>query len=212
MLIGSFIATMLYGVTTLQVAVVWVYINRALDTLHSVFMVYSVYFYLVVSYYDPTLLAADHWSLNIFSHADLPMYDMTVSFLCPKKYRFWVTSIIGLAVFAHFAFGVEVVILMFIRNDLAKLSDLKFIAAVPFAIFAVLSDTMIAGALCYFLHDCRSEVFSKRANSIISILIIYAVNRCLLTSAVTVAELTVFFTLPTSLWVLAIDSVVGKCQ
>ncbi|KJA26624.1 hypothetical protein HYPSUDRAFT_280341 [Hypholoma sublateritium FD-334 SS-4] len=71
--------------------------------------------------------------------------------VCSKQYRGWVTCLIGLVVLAHFAFGV----------DLAQLPELKLIAAVLFAISAVLSDIMIAGALCYLLHGSRSEVFSK---------------------------------------------------
>ncbi|KJA26623.1 hypothetical protein HYPSUDRAFT_36343 [Hypholoma sublateritium FD-334 SS-4] len=77
-LIGSSIAMMLYGLTTLQtylyytncledprstkafVAIIWV-----LDSLHSAFMVYSVYFYLVLSYFNPASLAVGHWSLNL---------------------------------------------------------------------------------------------------------------------------------------------------
>ncbi|KJA26631.1 hypothetical protein HYPSUDRAFT_36351 [Hypholoma sublateritium FD-334 SS-4] len=227
-LIGSFIATMLYGLTTLQtylyyayypkdsrstkalVAVIWI-----LDTLHAAFMAYSVYYYLVISYFNPDLLGVGHWSLftsvafnTVIACIAQTFFLVRVHQLCSTKYRWWVTSLIGLLVLAHFAFGVETVTFMFIKKDLAKLSEISLIAATPFAIFAVLSDIMIAGALCYLLHGSRSGF--KRTDTIISILIIYAINRCLLTSVVAVVEVIVYCTMPTSLWFLAIDFFIGK--
>jgi hypothetical protein len=54
--------------------------------------------------------------------------------------------------------------------------------ASPFAVFAVLADFAIAGSLCVLLHN-RRTIF-KGTNNMISTLIIYAINRCLLTSYV----------------------------
>jgi len=227
-LIGSFIATMLYGLTTLQTYLYYVYYPKdsrstkalvaiiwVLDTLHAAFMAYSVYFYLVISYFNPALLAVGHWSLflsiafnTVIACIVQIFFLVRIHQLCSIKYRWWVTSLIGFIVLAHFAFGVETVVFMFIKRDLAKLSEISLIAATPFAIFAVLSDIMIAGALCYLLHDSRSGF--KRTDTIISILIIYAINRCLLTSVVAVVEVIVYCTLPKSLWFLAIDFFIGK--
>jgi len=109
---------------------------------------------------------------------------------------------------AHFAFGIETVIFMFIKKELAKLSEISLKAATPFAIFAVLSDIMIAGALCYFLHGSRTGF--KSTDTIVTTLIVYAINRCLLTSVVAILEVIVFSTMPHSLWFVAIDFVIGK--
>jgi len=97
---------------------------------------------------------------------------------------------------------------MFIKKELAKLSEISLKAAMPFAIFAVLSDIMIAGALCYFLHGGRTGF--KSTDTIVTTLIVYAINRCLLTSVVAVLEIIVFSTMPHSLWFVAIDFVIGK--
>ncbi|EEB92336.1 hypothetical protein MPER_09172 [Moniliophthora perniciosa FA553] len=45
---------------------------------------------------------------------------------------------------------------------------------------------------------------------LIRTLMIYAVNRCLLTSAVAIVEVIVFIATPGSLWFIAIDFVIGK--
>jgi hypothetical protein len=54
--------------------------------------------------------------------------------------------------------------------------------ATPFAMFAVLADFAIAGSLCVLLHHRRTPF--KRTNNMISTLILYAINRCILTSYV----------------------------
>jgi hypothetical protein len=113
-----------------------------------------------------------------------------------------------LIVVAHFAFGLETVILMFIKKQFSALSDITLYAATPFAIAAVLSDVFIAASLCILLHGNRSPVIET--NTLVNTLIIYAINRCLLTSLVAVAEVIAFAIIPDSLWFIAIDFVIGK--
>ncbi|PPQ70253.1 hypothetical protein CVT24_013078 [Panaeolus cyanescens] len=84
----------------------------------------------------------------------------------------------------------------------------KIFAATPFAIFAVLSDILIAAALCVLLHGSKTGM--KRTNAIITTLIIFAINRCLLTSVVAIIEVIVFAVKPHSLWFIGFDFVIGK--
>ncbi|PPQ82308.1 hypothetical protein CVT26_013146 [Gymnopilus dilepis] len=145
--------------------------------------------------------------------------------LSQNKMRWWLTSIIvspnrtmfyrslleplqGVAVVLHFGFGMETVTLMLIKKEFSKLTQINFYAATPFAIFAVLSDFMITGALIYLLHGHRTSF--RKTNTLVSKLIVYAINRCLLTAIVEIAECIVFSTLTESLWFLAIDFVIGK--
>ncbi|KAF9481087.1 hypothetical protein BDN70DRAFT_569630 [Pholiota conissans] len=175
-LIGAFISTTLYGLTTLQTYLYYVYYPKdsrqlknlvgviwLLDTLQAAFMAFSVYHYLVTSYFDIALLETGHWSLflsvvfnTVISCIVQMFFVIRIYQLCNTRYRWWVTSVIGALVVAHFAFGVETVVFMFIKKELAKLSEISLFAATPFAVFAVLSDIMIAGALCYLLHGSRS--------------------------------------------------------
>ncbi|KAF8200166.1 hypothetical protein BJ912DRAFT_623513 [Pholiota molesta] len=227
-LIGAFVATTLYGLTTLQTYLYYVYYPKdsgsmksivsiiwILDTLQAAFMTFSVYHYLVTSYFDLASLETGHWSLflsvafnTVISCIVQIFFIVRISQLCSPRYRWWIVSIIGVVVAAHFAFGVETVVFMFIKKDLAKLSDISLFAATPFAIFAVLSDFMIAGTLCYLLQGSRSGF--RRTDTIISTLIIYAINRCLLTSIVAIVEVIVFALMPHTLWFLAVDFFIGK--
>ena len=61
-------------------------------------------------------------------------------------------------------------------------SLIQLIAAVPFGISTVLSDIIIAIALCVLLGSNRSSF--DDTNNIINKLIIFAINRCILTSCV----------------------------
>ncbi|KAG6336251.1 hypothetical protein ID866_2828, partial [Astraeus odoratus] len=76
----------------------------------------------------------------------------------------------------------------FIKKQFASLSQITLYAATPFALTAVLSDVLIAGALCILLHGNRSPFFR----------------------VVAIIEVIVFATSPDSLWFLAVDFVIGK--
>ncbi|KAF8812941.1 hypothetical protein BYT27DRAFT_7182180 [Phlegmacium glaucopus] len=227
-LIGAQISAMLYGLTTLQsyfflvfypedsrenkalVCIIWL-----LDSLHTAFVSITIYHYLVTNYDNPPSLAIGHWSLfmsiavNIVTACIVQTFFATRIFrLTSSTLRWWLTSIIGISVLAHFCFGMETFILMFIKREFARLSEITLFSATPFAIFAVLSDVLIAGSLCVLLHGSRTGY--RKTNTIISSLIVYAINRCLLTSVVAIVEVIVFSIMPKSLWFLAIDFVIGK--
>ncbi|KDR78087.1 hypothetical protein GALMADRAFT_1301078 [Galerina marginata CBS 339.88] len=227
-LIGALISAMLYGLTTLQtylyyvsypkdstnmkllVAFIWV-----LDTVHFALISQTVYYYLVTNYFNPLGLVDGHWSLfvsvilnSIIACIVQSFFIVRIFRLCKAKVRWWVASVLGMLVVAHFAFGIETVVFMFIKKELARIPEINLFAATPFAIFAVLSDILIAGALCYLLHGSRTGF--KRTDTIVTTLIIYAINRCLLTSVVAVLEVIVFSVMPHSLWFVAIDFFIGR--
>ncbi|KAG1873886.1 hypothetical protein F4604DRAFT_1925462 [Suillus subluteus] len=244
--IGGMVAAILYGITTLQTYLYYVYYPRdtdglkvlvasiwVIDTLHVSLMCHALYYYLVTSFGDPDNLAIGVWSLftslglnaSLFPPGSLPEANVGSSFswLCSCKHtllfeyatvvtrsniRWWLTSFLMLVVLAHFAFGLETVILMFIKKEFSALSEITLYAATPFAITAVLSDVFIACSLCILLHGNRSPVIET--NTLVNTLIIYAINRCLLTSIVAVAEVIAFAIIPGSLWFIAIDFVIGK--
>ncbi|KXN80632.1 Polysaccharide monooxygenase Cel61a [Leucoagaricus sp. SymC.cos] len=91
-------------------------------------------------------------------------------------------------------------------------NTLQLIAATPFAMTSVLSDILadisIAGALCWLLHGSKTGL--GNTDNLVSKLIVYAIDRCLLTSIVAVGEVIAFSASPHSLWYLAIDFTVGK--
>ncbi|KAF9447380.1 hypothetical protein P691DRAFT_802533 [Macrolepiota fuliginosa MF-IS2] len=226
--IGVIVTAALYGLTTLQtyfyyvhypddrfglkalVSLIWV-----LDSLHMAIVSYSIYYYLVTNYSNPIALGVGHWSLFISIGLNLVIvctvqcfFTRKIHILCESKLKWFVTTLIGLSVLAHFAFGIEIIVLMFIKKELALLSEITLIAVTPFSITSILSDIFIAGALCFLLHGRKTGF--KNTNTIVSRLIIYAINRCLLTSVAAVVELIAFSASPHTLWYLAIDFTIGK--
>ncbi|EAU87439.2 hypothetical protein CC1G_02198 [Coprinopsis cinerea okayama7 len=227
-LIGALVNAMMYGLTTLQtyifylyypkdsrgnkllVAVVWV-----IDSVHTALVSWCIYYYLVTNYDNPEGLKTGHWTLftsvlcNVIVACIVQSYFTYRIFqLASQRARWWLGGIIGLTVFAHFAFGVETVVFCFIKKDFARLHEFALIAATPFAITAVLSDILIAGSLCVLLHGSRTGF--RNTNRLVTMLIIYAINRCILTSVVAVVEVIIFSLRPNAYWYLAIDFVIGK--
>ncbi|KAF9447379.1 hypothetical protein P691DRAFT_802529 [Macrolepiota fuliginosa MF-IS2] len=226
--IGAIITAALYGLTTLQtyfyyvhypddglglkalVSLIWV-----LDSLHMAVVSYCIYYYLVINYSNPIALGVGHWSLFISVGLNIVIacivqcfFTRKIHALCKPKLKWFVTAFISLSVLAHFAFGIETVAFLFIKKELARLPEMTLIAATPFAITAVLSDIFIAAALCFLLHGRKTGF--KNTNTVVSKLIVYAINRCLLTSVVAVVEVIAFSASPHTLWYLAIDFVIGK--
>lgn len=219
---------LLYGITTLQtylyyvyypsdrrdtrilVAVIWI-----LDTLHISFMCHSMYYYLVSNFGNVAALAVGTWSLYASLAVNLCIavlvqmfFSVRIFYLCRPEIR-WIVSVpIVLMVVAHFGFGIETVVFMFMKEQFKSLSQITYYAATPFAVTAVLSDIFIAVALCILLYGKRSPFF--QTNVLVDTLIVYAINRCLLTSLVAIIEVIVFAILPHSLWFLGIDFVIGK--
>ncbi|KAG2139809.1 uncharacterized protein EDB93DRAFT_1330192 [Suillus bovinus] len=247
--IGGMVTAILYGITTLQTYLYYVYYPTdpnnlkvlvafiwVIDTLHISFMCHALYYYLVTSFGNPDNLGTGVWSLFASLGLNLCMavlvqtyFTFQISCLTRSNIRWWLTSFIMLFVVAHFAFGLETVILMFIKQKFSALSEITLYAATPFAIAAVLSDLFIAASLCILLHGNRSPVV--QTNALVNTLIVYAINRCLLTSVVAVAEVIAvslgergrsipfeidipffvqFSVSPDSLWFIAIDFVIGK--
>ncbi|PBK75660.1 hypothetical protein ARMSODRAFT_400827 [Armillaria solidipes] len=224
MLIGALVTMVIYGITTLQtyfyfmtypqdspriksfVGLIW-----GLDTVHVVFMCHTMHHYLIAGFGNPAYLVEGTWSL--FSSI---MINMIISFLvqcffalrihglCPKPYKWWITSVIGSMVFAHLCFGIETVGQFFVRKEFSRLNEVNYVAVLPFAITAILSDLLIALGLCFLLR--RSRTNFANTDYIIKILVRYAITRCLLTSLMAVVETI----LATSFHSFAIDFVIGK--
>ncbi|TFK26974.1 hypothetical protein FA15DRAFT_729106 [Coprinopsis marcescibilis] len=229
-LIGALVNAMMYGLTTLQTYLFYLYypndsignkimfsvviIQFGRNLTHRIVSL-CIYFYLVTNYDNPGGLTKGHWSLFISILCNVILACIVQAFftyrihqLASPRIRWWLSSIIGITVFAHLVFGVETVAFCFIKQDFARLHEFTIIAATPFAITAVLSDVMIAGSLCILLHGSRTGF--RNTNTLVTTLIIYAINRCLLTSAVAIAEVIIFSIKPHAYWYLAVDFVIGK--
>ncbi|KAF8920295.1 hypothetical protein CPB85DRAFT_1556995 [Mucidula mucida] len=158
--------------------------------------------------------SASSHAIHHFAYSDYSsFFTKRIHYLCPERFRWWMSSVIGFVVVAHFAFGLETVTQLyehsflfgyylldsplsffsFLIKTFSQLKQVNFVAVLPFAVTAILSDIFIADT-----------------NYLISTLVGYAITRCLLTSLIAVVEVVVFVILPDSFYSFAIDFVIGK--
>jgi hypothetical protein len=83
------------------------------------------------------------------------------------------------------------------------------VSSTIFAITAILSDVIIAVALCVVFKKTLKGVMTN-TTSVIDALIVYAINRCILTSVAATVEVALFRGLPTPFYSFAIDFIIGK--
>ncbi|KAI0701317.1 hypothetical protein BC835DRAFT_1323317 [Cytidiella melzeri] len=212
-------------------ALVWTLLS--LDTVHVVFVCHAMFHYLILNYSNPIALTTGTWSLWASILVNCLTSCLVQTFFTFRLYvlsevhtrRWLIPLVVSLAticsaradldeinkllvVFAHLVFGIETAIQGLIQNDFGKFSTKIYVSALPFAVFAVLSDFLIAICLCVKLHKTKSYLMT--GNTAINHLIIFAVNRCLLTAGVAVLEITLFAVFPNALWYLALDFAIGK--
>ncbi|KAI6106588.1 hypothetical protein EV401DRAFT_2077879 [Pisolithus croceorrhizus] len=129
--------------------------------------------------------------------------------LCRRKVRWMVTAPITLSVLAHLGFGVVTVVTMLINNQASAVSQARFYSATPAVSAVVLAEILITTSLCVLLYDRGSRSAVPRTKRLLNTLIIYAVNRCLLTLLVTIAQLVVDAN-DQAAWTMGLDFIVGK--
>ncbi|EJD04445.1 uncharacterized protein FOMMEDRAFT_107176 [Fomitiporia mediterranea MF3/22] len=224
--VGAMIAMALYGITTLQSYLYYMYYPKdratlkllvatiwALETLQVALVCHSMYHYLISQYANPLALGIGTWSLYVSILCNVLIATLVQLFFAVRVHilsnsMWWLSILIMVTVLAHLAFGLETVIKMLILKELSKLPTITLNAALPFAITAVFPDVLIAISLCYFLHSVKSGF--RGTNALLNTLMIYAVNRCLLTSVVAIVEVVLFKTIPGSFYFLAVDFCIGK--
>ncbi|KIK66285.1 hypothetical protein GYMLUDRAFT_239265 [Collybiopsis luxurians FD-317 M1] len=100
-----------------------------------------------------------------------------------------------------------------IKSKFAEFEEshvVKFAAAIPYVVFGILSDASIALSLCLLLNENRhSRDAVEKTNSVITKLIIYAINRFLLLLVLAVVQIIVYIQNPSNLVWLALDFVSG---
>jgi hypothetical protein len=146
----------------------------------------------------------------------------------------WLPAVCGVFTVLHFGFGIgtsiylsctiifqrrtclvlfiaATVIAWAIRGKYSRLTEIIDMPITPFAVSAVASDIAIAAALCSLLWHTRAATSFADTSSVIASLMLWAINRCILTSAVALAETAVFVARPHDFWFLGTDFVIGKC-
>ncbi|KAL5478295.1 hypothetical protein ACEPAI_2479 [Sanghuangporus weigelae] len=195
--IGFGIATTLYGITCLQiylyyrnhakdpfgvklmVAILWV-----LDTLGTIGIAHTLYFYLVPNIGNPDVDFVIPWitflqELRGFDHSNNAMVFFAWQILKVGKNAF-ISSIIVILSIAAWALDIVVVVSMFRDNSgLTLATPVALITGTSVQGIDALCDIIITASFIYYLRSFRNGV--KPTEKIIDNLILYAVSRGFLT-------------------------------
>ncbi|KAI6101526.1 hypothetical protein EV401DRAFT_2201663 [Pisolithus croceorrhizus] len=200
------------GLTTkFMVAAVWV-----LDTLHISFMCHMLYYYLITNWGILTSLDYIVWSypasilVTSFVIAIVQCFFVhKVYHLCRSQLKWFVMAPIMLLVLAQLGFNLAIVVVMLVNNTTTNALRTRFYTVTPTVSVVALAEVLIAVSLCILLYDGGSHSAVARMKRLLHTLIIYAINRCLLTLVVGIAQLTTD-TDNMFAWTMGLDFVVSK--
>ncbi|KAF4601612.1 hypothetical protein EYR40_004810 [Pleurotus pulmonarius] len=170
----------------------------ALATLHAIFLSHTVWHYSVKSYSRPEILPDGEWSVYSFTLPD----ELYVLLKVTKRWRKLLTGTMVILLCAQTGFGVYFAYSLFHLWDLLRLHEAVFTAMVPYYILRVVLDAMVSATLCIILYDARGFT---RSMKLIKTLIVYSMNRFLLTTIVVVAQTIILIAKPESIWAMVIE-------
>ncbi|KAF7439685.1 hypothetical protein PC9H_000021 [Pleurotus ostreatus] len=227
--VGSLLAGVLYGVTSLQAYSYyhWFYgrdslVHRiavgllwCLDTLHFVLVVHGVYYYCVSSFGSSVHLSVLVWSMKLQIVINVIIILLVQGLYA---YRVWllggyhnkIIAYITVAI-VSIAFGVGMVLAHYVYT----LTDIADHESIGWAIIASLAtatfvDFFIAGAMVYYLR--RSRGLQSRVNSKLSTMMHMSLTSGVLTSACSMTALIVYVTMPKTLIFMGVESFLTKRQ
>ncbi|THU96278.1 hypothetical protein K435DRAFT_858679 [Dendrothele bispora CBS 962.96] len=203
-------------------------------TVHAIFVCHATYHYVVLSYDNPLSLIDGDWSIYAATSVGVVLcfciqtfFARMLYFLTKKKWRLIITSTLGILILGEVAlvsswiidlalvpivpFGLPSTDLSYRLFSIWLVPDLYkmvYDAMVPLFVIRVLSDTVTAVALCIVLFDSRTG-FSQSLR-LIKTLMIYAMERFVLTTVVVFVQTIVLITKPTSIQAMVIEFITAQ--
>ncbi|KAJ3809909.1 hypothetical protein F5876DRAFT_66063 [Lentinula aff. lateritia] len=189
--IGIVGATFLFGITTLQVSVLW-----TLDTVHLVLIVHATYHYAVKGFGDASNMAFIVWSvklqvtINVPSIAVFPLCCKLIYLSSLYAYRVWILGgyhhgvlgyVVAGVVIGGFGIGAAVAYKMIFSYTIQMFEELHAISWTIYLSLATSTaiDFTIASTMCYYLHKSRGS--ESQLNSRISTVMQYSLSSGLFT-------------------------------
>ncbi|THU97153.1 hypothetical protein K435DRAFT_778185 [Dendrothele bispora CBS 962.96] len=222
-LICGFFAILFYGVSLLQTYMYYLKYTRdtiwmkllvlfitILGTVQIGLICTTIYTYLVISYTNPSILAGGLWSVYIGVILGYIVCVIIQTFFAKMIYH--LTSgvkryllVTGFAVFiiSEFAFGICWVVMEFKSATLAQLVPWVSKLLVPLRILRMVSDGTTTLSLCLILFDANVQF--KPSVKLIRTIIIYAINRFILTTIVGCVQTILMLVDPHSISALSIE-------
>ncbi|TBU40947.1 hypothetical protein BD309DRAFT_1021046 [Dichomitus squalens] len=224
LLIGTFVGLIQYGWTTHQCyryfrmypEDTWLLKSLVagvllLETFHSVLCMHICYFYLTTNYFNPLALQSGVWSISLLGVVTgaviflSQLFFLRRVYLIGKKFRPLV-FLCALFLLTELGLATSVTVDTFIHPTLHN-SDQAWMNSAGVGI-AALSDTLVTAALTFSLHRSRTGI--KRTDSLIDVLIMYAINTGLVTGIANILSFCFAIAMPNNLIYAGIDIVATK--
>ncbi|KAJ7496795.1 hypothetical protein FB451DRAFT_203712 [Mycena latifolia] len=226
-LICCMIALPIYGISLLQTYMYYINYPKdsrwikgmvalllTIESAHTWLICHTVYHYSILSYSNPLSLFDGEWSVYTANSLGVPtcfviqIYFARMIYLLAKKK--WKLSVLIISVFliiGQIVMGIYTTVQMFQIWDLPKLSALVYRALVPLYVIRVVSDILTAVALCLVLYDAAAHSIFRGSSKMFKTLIVYAMNRFILTTVVVIIQTSFLIAKPGSIWAMVIEFV-----
>ncbi|KAH9902460.1 hypothetical protein C8Q73DRAFT_6190 [Cubamyces lactineus] len=224
-LIGTYVSLILYGVTLHQAyryfrlsssdspgTKIYVVGLLTLDTFHTVVCMHISYWYLVENYFDPLRLYTGVWSINLLS----VLVGVTIIscqcfyarrvYLLGRQYRLLVLAT-AIMFLAELGCSITLSVKAFVEPSYTDFRKFAWLISVAFGI-VVLADVLLTGVLILTLN--RSRTGFRRTDSMIDVLILYAMCTGLLTDIFSALIFIFALVSPSNMIYIGCDSVAAK--
>ncbi|KAI0353713.1 hypothetical protein OH77DRAFT_582320 [Trametes cingulata] len=224
-LIGTFVSLMLYGVTLHQVyrylrtyssdsylTKCYVGLLLLLDTLHSILCMHMCYWYLVSNYFSPLRLYTGIWSINLLSVlvgctiVACQCFYVRRVYLINRKYKYIVALSCGMFLVV-LACATGATVEASILPNYSEFEKVTWLISAGFG-GAVVIDVMLTTVLIVTLHRRRTGF--RRTDSIIDVLILYAMCTGLLTDILSALTFIFALVVPNEMIYVGLDTVAAK--
>ncbi|KAK7029625.1 hypothetical protein VNI00_014323 [Paramarasmius palmivorus] len=173
---------------------------------------HTVYHYSILSYSRPETLLQGEWSVYAASVIGtiicflIQMYFIHMVYCMTRKaYRTALMVVYATLITAQLAFGLYVVVRMYKIWELPGLHAIVYPGLVPMYVIRVVVDALTAVILCVVLHGAQQSTEFKGSVRMFRTLMIYAMNRFLLTTLVVIMQTIVLLVRPRSIWAMVMD-------
>ncbi|KAI0654638.1 hypothetical protein C8Q70DRAFT_1025710 [Cubamyces menziesii] len=224
-LIGTYVSLILYGVTLHQAyryfrlsssdsSATKIYVAGllTLDTFHTVVCMHISYWYLVQNYFDPLRLYTGVWSINLLSILvgvtiiSCQCFYARRVYLLGRQYRLLVLAT-AIMFLAELGCSITLSVKAFIEPSYTDFRKFAWLISVAFGI-VVFADVLLTGVLILTLN--RSRTGFRRTDSMIDVLILYAMCTGLLTDIFSALIFIFALVSPGNMIYIGCDSVAAK--
>ncbi|KAI0667889.1 hypothetical protein C8Q78DRAFT_299820 [Trametes maxima] len=171
-----------------------VFLTLALETMHTIMGIHICYFYLVTSYFNPLALKTGVWSIKLLSLNMGAVMFVSQSFFARRvyligKHQRYMAVVTSFFLLGELAFATAATAETYIQVTFERFVRVSWLISVGYSM-AVCADGMVA--ICLTMALRRSRANHARNDSLLDVILVYAINTGLLTSVFSLIFVTVY--------------------